>query len=118
MIDHEEIGPDEDLARTILVLAGPIAPCLHTLADEPKKNAISVLKLVYKDSVARGALSVRSQRIGSASVEYDTVRQAFDGQPRAALRALCTSARAGAAPRGSFPVARPIGRLFPEGPYT
>lgn len=116
MITHDLIGADEDLAREVLVIARSIAPCLSTLSEESEegKNAIAILKRVFKEVTARGLRSVKSQRIGSAAVEYTSVSSAFDGDPRTALRALCAAASGGGMPRGSFPADRPISRLWPE----
>lgn len=121
MITHQNVGPDEDLAREILVVARDIAPCISSLAEgsEEQKDAVAILKRVYKTLVARGSQMVKSQRIGSASVEYADVESAFDGQPRRALRALCAASggsRAGHSV-GSFPQTRPISRVWPEGDY-
>lgn len=116
MISHTQIGADEDLAREVLVMGLSIAPCLSSFADgsEELKNAASILKRVYKDLASRGSMLVKAQRIGPASVDYAAVSSAFDGQPRAALRALCGVASRSAAPRGSFPTDRPISRMWPE----
>lgn len=115
MITHDMIGPDEDLAREILVTGLGIAPCITSFADgsEEQKNAIAILRRVYKDLDTRGSRLVKSQRIGTAAVEY-AIASAFDGQPRAALRALCGAEPTLAAPRGSFPTGRPVSRVWPE----
>lgn len=116
MITHDMIGANEDLAREVLIVARDIAPCLGSIesGSEDEKNALSILKRVYRDSEARGSRSVRSQRIGSASVEYADVKSSFVGQPTRALRALCGGSVASASPRGSFPTERPVQRLWPE----
>ncbi|MDR2294690.1 MAG: hypothetical protein LBE05_05750 [Microbacterium sp.] len=113
-ITHEQLGDDEDLAREILVVARDIAPCLGSLTDEAEKDALSILKRVYKYSAARGSRDVKAQSIGPASVSYADIESAFDGQPRRALRSLCGAAAGGGMPRGSFPAERPISRLWPE----
>lgn len=117
MIQHTQIGPDEDLAREVLVMGLSIAPCLSSFADgsEEQKNGAAILKRVYKALAARGSLLIKGQRIGPAAVDYAAVSSAFDGQPRAALRALCGASVKSAAPRGSFPTDRPISRIWPEG---
>lgn len=116
MITHDKIGDDEDLAREILVIGRSIAPCLASFADdsEEQKNAIAILRRVYKELGGRGSRLVKSQRIAQASVDYATVSSAFDGDPRNALRALCTAASAAGQPRGSFPTGRPLAGLWPE----
>lgn len=119
MITHDEIGEDEDLAREVLVIANDIAPCLSSLSDdtEEKKNAIAILKRVYRDAVTRGSRMIKGQRIGSAGVDYSDVASAFDGQPTRALRAICGARTTSGMARGSFPTERPISRLWPES-YT
>lgn len=115
MITHDQLGSDEDLAREVLVVAHDIAPCLDSLDTEAEKNALAVLKRVYKSAAARGSRMVKSQSIGPARVEYDVaIESAFEGIPRRALRALCGAASTGGAPRGSFPEERPVSRLWPE----
>lgn len=110
------IGADEDLAREVLAEARSIAPCIFTLdeASEEWKTAVSILKRVYVDVGARGSRMVKSQRIGSAAVDYANVASAFFGSPTRALRSLCGDAGSGGLPAGSFPQERPIGRLWPE----
>lgn len=115
VITHDQVGADEDLAREVLIVARDIAPCLDSLVGEDEKNALAILRRVFKSAASRGDRSVRGQSIGSARVEYDVaVQSAFDGQPTRALRALCGMKPAGGMPRGSFPADRPIGRLWPE----
>lgn len=117
MITHTQVGPDEDLAREVLIIARDIAPCIDSFdaESEDAKNALAILKRVYKTAAARGSQMIKGQSIGPARVDYDTaIRSAFSGQPTRALRALCGAAAAGGAPRGSFPVEKPISRLWPE----
>ena len=119
MITHTQVGADEDLAREVLIVARDIAPCLDSFPaeSEGEKNALAILRRVYETAVARGSHMIKGQSIGPARVEYDTaVRSAFAGQATRALRALCgAAASAGGGPVGSFPVERPITRLWPEG---
>lgn len=116
MITHEQVGTDEDLAREVLIIARDIAPCLDSFPDgsEQQKDALAILRRVYKDSAKRGSRFIKGQSIGPARVEYADIESAFDGQPRRALRALCGAATAPGMPAGSFPTERPIGRLWPE----
>jgi hypothetical protein len=112
-----DVGTDEDLAREVLVVARDIAPCVYSFPDdsEEQKNALAILRRVYKDIAGRGARYVKSQRIGSASVDYGDIGSAFDGQPRRALRSLC-GAPASGGPLGSFPKPTSIiSGLWPEG---
>lgn len=120
MITPEDLpGVDENVARRLLVAARSIAPCIDSFGDdsEEKKNAIAVLLGVLADAPAVGSRRVRSQRIGSASVDYWNA-DTWLAEDRAALRSLCASAGRGGLPVGSFPADRPIGRLWPEGPYA
>lgn len=116
-IKFNDIGNDEDLARVVLIEARRIAPCIDAFPDdsEEQKNAIAVIRRVYKNLAARGSQLIKSQRIGSAAVEYAAIESAFDGQPARSLRSLCAaSAVGGAHSLGSFPKARPISRVWPE----
>lgn len=119
MITHNMIGSDEDLAREVLVMARSIAPCLSSFSDESEeqKDAVAILKRVYREAEDRGSRNVKSERTGTGAVEW-VVRSAFDGDPRLSLRALCAAAAvaasAGGQPLGSFPTERPIIRLWPE----
>lgn len=116
MITHDRIGSDEDLAREVIVVARSIAPCIFSLGDlsDEEDNALAILRRVYKDILGRGSRLVKAQRIGSASVDYTEVASAFDGQPRRALRALCSPEPAAGHSAGNFPRDRPIARLWPE----
>jgi hypothetical protein len=116
MITHDKIGSDEDLAREVLIVGRDIAPCILSFAadSDPEKDALAVLKRVYKNLAERGSRLVKAQRIGSASVDYADIESAFDGQPRRALRALCTAAPAQGGSRGNFPIERPLANLWPE----
>lgn len=112
------IGDDDDLARELLVMARSIAPCISSFPDgsEEQKDAIAILKRVYLEAEDRGSRNVKAERTGTGSVDW-VVRSAFDGDPSTGLRALCAAAsRAWTAgqPQGSFPVDRPIGRVWPE----
>lgn len=116
MIFYGDIGTDEDLAREVVVMGLSIAPCISSfeVGTEEYKNAVSILKRVYRDIAGRGSRLVKAQRIGSASVDYLDVESAFDGQPRRALRALCAAGTGGGMPLGSFPADRPISRMWRE----
>lgn len=116
MIAWDDITTDEELGREIIVVARDIAPCLDSLVDEARKDAVAILTRIVADVTLRGSRMVKAQRIGPASVDYADVRSAFAGQPTRALRALCASASTAvqAAPRGSFPINRPVSRIWPE----
>lgn len=116
-ITHNKVGSDENLAREILVNARDIAPCIFSFEDdsELQKDALAILKRVYKDIAARGSRLVATQRIGTAAVGYSTaVTSAFQGDPGRNLRSLCGSGAAAGLSTGSFPTDRPISRLWPE----
>lgn len=119
MITHDMVGADEDLARELLIVARSIAPCIDSFEDhsEQRKDALAILKRVYKEidtlAAQRGSRFVKGQTVGPSRVEYFEIESAFNGTPRAALRALCASS-AGGLPRGSFPAERPVSRLWPE----
>jgi hypothetical protein len=116
VIKPYQVGADEDLARELLIMARSIAPCISGFADdsEEQKTAISIIKRVYVEVEDRGSRNVKSERTGTGAVEW-IVRSAFDGDPRASLRALCAAAGPAAGqPMGSFPAERPMQRLWPE----
>lgn len=114
-ITYYSVGADEDLAREVLVVAADIAPCIASFADdsEQQKNAISILKRVYQDIEGRGARHVRREQAGSVSIEY-SVEDAFEGRPTRALRALCAAGTDRGHSVGSFPLERPLSRIWPE----
>jgi len=116
MINHSDIGTDEDLARLVLVVARDIAPCIASFPEgsEDEKNATAIVRGVYKALAPRGSQLVKSQRLGPAAVEYREVRSAFQGDPTRALQSLCPPATGRGNSRGSFPQERPISRLWPE----
>jgi hypothetical protein len=115
VITPNKVGADEDLARELLIMARSIAPCISSFPDdsEEQKDALAILKRVYLECEDRGSRNVKAERTGPGSVDW-VVRSAFDGDPRTALRALCAAASTAGQPVGSFPVERPIERLWPE----
>lgn len=116
MIYPDEIGDDRDHARVILVIARSIAPCISSFeaGSDEHDTAVSILKGVYKDTVARGPRFVKAQSIGPARVDYTDVESMFEGTPTRALRALCSQSAVGGLSRGSFPQGRPVSRIWPE----
>lgn len=117
MINPIQVGPDDDLAREVLIVARGIAPCITSFEDnsELQMDAIAILKRVYSTLATRGSQMVKAQRVGSASVEYFDVESAFVGQPSRALRSLCSGMADNAAhSQGAFPADRPISRVWPE----
>jgi len=111
-------GVNDDLARTLIVMARTIAPCLDSLEDgegeddpKPRSEAISILKVIGK-SRRRG---IKYQQTGPARVEYTVDASAFTAEDRAALRSLCAVSTTAGLPVGSFPKpSRAVSRLFPE----
>ena len=115
MITPDELGVDEDVARRILVAARSIAPCIDSFEDESeqKKNALAILRGVAAEAPAAGSRRVKDQSIGSARVAYWDA-ETWSAQDRAGLRSLCTASAPTGLPRGSFPLERPVSRLWPE----
>lgn len=120
MITPDDI-PDvtEDVARRIIVAARFIAPCIDSFPDdsEQRKDAIAILRGVAQEVPAPGSRRVRSQRIGSAAVDYWDATTWLP-EDRESLRSLCSAARTAGQPIGSFPESLPLRHLWPEGPYS
>jgi hypothetical protein len=113
-------GVDADLARTLIVMARTIAPCLDSLVDgeggddpKPRSDAIAVLLQVAKRARRSG---VKMQQTGPSRVEYVVDASTFTADDRTMLRSLCDATTTAAAlPLGSFPKpSRVVSRLFPE----
>lgn len=122
-VKHEDLGPDEKLARRILIEARRIAPWLATAGDgsELQKDVLAILDGVYKRAVDIGTGVVASQGRNGTNRSLRDIRDAFFTADIRDLRSLNPDAPADAAtagmPLGSFPTDRPLSRLFPEGPY-
>jgi hypothetical protein len=116
VIKPDQLGDDEDLAREVLIVARDIAPLLDSFPDESEdqKNALAILRRVYRDLAARGSFLVKGQGIGSARIEYSAILSAFDGQPTRALRALGGADTTDRGSSGSFPTERPLKQFWPE----
>lgn len=120
MITPDDIpGVGEDVARRIIVAARSIAPCIDSFPDgsEDQKNVIAILRGVAAEVPTPGSRRVRSQRIGSASVDYWNA-ETWMPEDRSALRSLCAAAPTGGNPAGSFPTERVFDRVWPEGRYS
>jgi hypothetical protein len=117
MITPSEISDDEDLARRVLVRARSIAPCLNSLDEESTKDARAILRGVVAEIPPPGSRRVRSRARNGTSVSYTDLGGAFSDDDIAGLRAMCSAAAAPGLPIGSFPRARPIGRVWPEERY-
>jgi hypothetical protein len=107
---------DSELARRVIVHARAIAPCLDSLADDPKRDAIAILSGVAREALARGVRSVASQGVGTARVTYGAASSWFTQDDRDALRSLCPStAQSADHPVGLFPGwPRAYRELWPE----
>jgi hypothetical protein len=106
-------GVDSEMARRIIAVARSFAPCLDSLTEGNRTDAIAILTGVANEALDRGARHVKSERIGPAAVEYTSAVSWFSGDDKAALRALCGAASTGGLPIGSFPRPGIIGRLWP-----
>lgn len=116
MITPEDFpGVAEDVARRILVAARAIAPCIDSFADESeeRKNALAILRGIAAEAPAPGSRRVRAQAVGPARVDYWNADTWTDAD-RSALRSLCSSTAPSGGPLGSFPLDRPLSRLWPE----
>lgn len=119
-------GISEDLALALIAYAVTEAPCLDRLPAEDsgdeelveyRKRALAVLHRVARAAAKRGDLLVRSQRVGSAGVDYGAVGTAFGEDHLAALRGICASlcsAKPTSLPVGSFPRPGIVTGLWPE----
>ncbi|HWU30198.1 MAG TPA: hypothetical protein VN041_14035 [Microbacterium sp.] len=115
-ITPDELGGDENTARRILVLARSIAPCIDSLEDEAKKDAIAILKGLLDEVPAAGSRRTRSLSRNGTSMTFADITTVFDDDARQALQSLCgvTSTAGGGVPAGSFPTERPASVLWPE----
>lgn len=110
MIEPDDLGVDEQLARRVISTARSFAPCLDTLTGTAREDAVAILSGVAAEAEARGVRSVASQSVGTAKVTYGSATSWFTDDDRDGLRALCQSVAAGAGhPVGSFPA--PSGAL-------
>lgn len=108
-------GVENQLALRILAVARTIAPLDTLEADSARDEAIAILRGVADEARARGSRLVKSQRAGTASVDYSAAESWFSADDRAALRALCGgSSGSSSGPVGQFPTSRLVGRLWPE----
>jgi len=116
MITHDDFpGVAEDVARRLLVEARSIAPCIDSFEDESedRKNALAILRGIAAEAPAPGSRRVRSQAVGPARVDYANADTWTDAD-RNALRSLCGAPALSVGPIGSFPVDRPLSRIWPE----
>ena len=122
MITPSDLGGDVDMARRVIVYArSSLAPCLDALIDNPRQDAIVILKgaLGSAQAITKVRTSaVKTRTSGDWSLGYFSdaeLGSVFTGDDRTALRALCGSVSAGSSgPIGSFPEpSGALGRLFP-----
>ena len=112
---------DEDLGRRILARARVIAPCLDTLEDDARLDAIAILKGVVAEMPAAGQGRTKSLARNGTAITFADIQSAFDADSRASLRALCaaaSSATAAPQPIGAFPIAHVSKGIWPDGAYT
>lgn len=115
-IDPGEVSSDLDTGLVVLAYAATVAPCLDTLTDFKRDQAVAILKRVAADLPAAGTSRVSQQSRNGTSVSLREVREAISADNRAALRALCGGPSVGdtAVPVGSFPVGGMVESLWPE----
>ena len=110
-------GVDEDLARRVIVHARSIAPCLDSLSGDARQNAIAILKGVAADAPAAGHGRLKSLSRNGTSMTFD-LGSVFTADVRTSLKSLCAATSRGGLPVGSFPEARPLAKVWPEGEYS
>lgn len=113
-------GVPDDLANRVIAAAVAIAPCIDSLpknveGDPRRVRAIAILKGVAGHAASRLSANVKSQRVGSAAVDYGDASSWFSDDDSNALRALCASTGAPAGlPVGKFPEPGVIAGAWPE----
>lgn len=113
-ITPENLGGDPELARRILVRARIIAPCLPTLADDLREDAIAILRGVAAEAATLPPRNLVSTGVGPMRETYRDVASCFSKEDESSLRSLCSGASTPGLPVGSFPEPGWIGRLWPE----
>lgn len=114
-----DVGPDENVARRILMRARRLAPCMATWPEELdlRQDAIAILKAVYARATVIGTGAIASQSRNGTSISLRQINSAWTQEDIDDLRSLCgqaSAAPAGALPLGSFPTDRPLSKLWPE----
>lgn len=118
-IEPSAIGPDENIARRVLMRARRIAPCMATWPEalNLRADAIAILKAVYARATVVGTGAIASQSRNGTSISLRQINSAWTQEDIDDLRALCEQASAspaGAFPQASFPTDRPLSKLWPE----
>lgn len=115
MIEPSDVSNDEDLARSILMDARSVAPCIDAFESgtEEYANTLAVLRRAAKEAEERGSRLIESHTAGRTNVKYATGSDLSE-KDLTRLRSLCGAASAGAGPVGSFPEDRPLSRIWPE----
>lgn len=122
-VTPDDLTGDPNDAVLIIMRAKELAPCLPSFDDgtDEHKAVLAVLMAVAKRAASIGTGTIASQSRNGTSRTYRYVRSAFFPENISALRMLCpdgTAPSQGALPVGSFPIDRPISRIFPEGRYS
>lgn len=115
-ISGADLGVGDELARRVLVSARRIAPCLDTLVDLARDDAIAVLKGVIAELPEAGAWRAKSMSRNGTSITFADIESAFTLEARANLRSLCGDLDQGLA-MGCFPDDKTFARLWPEERY-
>ncbi len=111
--------PDLDTAaaRRLIAAARSIAPCLDSLVDEARADAVAILTGVAAELPAPGTGRMRSQSRNGTSVTWADYSSAFSADDRAALRALCSTVAPSGSPVGHFPVSTVADDIWPPEEY-
>jgi len=122
-VTPDDLKPvDEDTARRVLLRAREVAPCLPSFGVDSElwKDARAILRAVAARAQAAGTGAVASQGRNGTTISYREIKSAFTSEDISGLRFLCGSCAPAAAqaPVGSFPKARPLNNLWPEGEYS
>ena len=102
----QEIHTDEDLARRVIGYGRNLAPCLDSLTDDARDEALAVLRGVA-GVVAGRVAGLKSKTVGDWSWTFFSdaeMGSVFGVDDRATLARLCgPAASADRGPVGSFP---------------
>lgn len=116
-ITPAEFTTDEDLGLLLLLRAAEVAPQVRTVVDnsDEKKTAIAVLRRVAKRAAEAGTGAVDSMSRNGTSMRLRDVGDSFNTRDLRDLRLIFGIAEpAHVGPLGSFPVERPLSRIWPE----